>query len=62
MSMPDAYLRIELLRGSEDPPMGWISRSFDLKTPIYTVRWYGRIIGSTCLKTIIDIYQPRSEI
>jgi hypothetical protein len=61
MSMPGAELRVELLRGSEDPPMGWISRSFDLKTPIYTVRWHGSITGSASLKTIINIDQPGSE-
>jgi hypothetical protein len=45
----------DLLTASEAPPCGWISRSFDVKTPITTARMRGRIEGSTQIVTTIQV-------
>lgn len=45
----------ELLRGREDPPGGWISRSFDVKTPIHTAVWSLPVRGRTQFVTIIRL-------
>ncbi|HEU4775973.1 MAG TPA: heparinase II/III-family protein, partial [Telluria sp.] len=50
-----------LLRGSETPPAGWISRTFDSKTPITTAVWQGAIDGTTEIVTEIDLrFAPAS--
>ncbi|MYM90976.1 heparinase [Rugamonas sp. FT82W] len=41
----------ELLRGSETPIGGWISRRFDEKTAIDTLRWQGTVNGTTEIVT-----------
>lgn len=41
----------ELLRGSEAPIGGWISRRFDEKTAIDTLRWQGTVNGTTEIVT-----------
>ncbi len=41
----------ELLRGSEAPIGGWISRKFDEKTAIDTLRWQGTVHGTTEIVT-----------
>jgi uncharacterized heparinase superfamily protein len=46
---------LALLRGSEQPIAGWISRSFDVKSPITTARWSGHITGTTEVVTQISI-------
>ena len=52
-----------LLRGSETPPAGWISRTFDSKTPITTAVWQGAIDGTTEIVTEIDLrFAPASTI
>lgn len=40
-----------LLRGSESPPGGWISRTFDEKAPTATAVWRGDITGTTTIVT-----------
>lgn len=42
---------VALLRGSEAPPGGWISRTFDEKAPVATVVWRGGITGTTTIVT-----------
>jgi hypothetical protein len=42
-------------KGRKNPPLGWISRQFDRRLPIQTVRWSGRISGTTSLRTEIAI-------
>jgi hypothetical protein len=50
-----------LLRGSETPPAGWISRTFDSKTPITTAVWQAGIHGTTEIVTEIDLrFAPAS--
>ena len=44
-----------LLRGSEQPIAGWISRTFDAKAPITTARWQGRVLGTTEIVTELRI-------
>lgn len=62
MSMPGAEWRPELVNGRQDPPLGWISRGFDEKTPAPCVRWTGEIMGDTELSTQlkIDIFAKES--
>jgi hypothetical protein len=55
MDMEESVLSPYLLRGKEDPPAGWVSRSFDVKTPTTTVVWRGVIQGNVRLLTRIDI-------
>ncbi len=45
---------IELFQGDEDLPLGWISRRFDEKTPIYSIRRRATISGTT--EFITEIY------
>ncbi|HMW16177.1 MAG TPA: hypothetical protein PKC34_11610, partial [Pseudomonadales bacterium] len=51
MSMPDTAWQPRLVRGSESPILGWISRGFDQRQPIVTALWSGTIEGSIELKT-----------
>jgi len=44
-----------LLRASDNPVGGWISRRFDEKTPITTARWVGAIEGETTIVTELQI-------
>ena len=46
---------LALLRGSEQPLSGWISRSFDVKSPITTAVWSSHITGTTEVVTQISI-------
>lgn len=46
---------VRLLRASEAPPAGWISRTFDSKTPITTAVWQGAIHGTTEIVTEMDL-------
>lgn len=55
MSMPDCDWRPELVRGQEEPPLGWISRGFDNKVPAPCVRWAGSVSGSAELRTELRI-------
>lgn len=55
MGMPDSDWRPELVRGQEEPPLGWISRGFDKKKPAPCVRWAGSVSGSAELCTEIRI-------
>jgi hypothetical protein len=44
-----------LLRGQEDPLAGWLSRSFDVKSPIFTAAWSLSVQGPTQFVTIIRL-------
>ncbi|MDP1558117.1 MAG: alginate lyase family protein [Nitrosomonas sp.] len=50
---------IDLFRGSERPVSGWVSRSFDVKSPITTAIWRGSITGTVKMVTqiLINIHQ-----
>lgn len=45
----------ELLRGSETPPGGWISRRFDEKAPIVSAAWRVQVQGTTEIVTHIEL-------
>lgn len=49
-----AGLRPTVLRGSDQPPGGWISRRFDSKQPADQLRWTGEISGTTEILTLIS--------
>ncbi|HEY6132310.1 MAG TPA: alginate lyase family protein [Halioglobus sp.] len=49
--MPDCPWRPDLIQGQIDPPLGWISRSFDNKVQSPTISWKGIIDGTTDLYT-----------
>jgi hypothetical protein len=55
MSMPDTAWQPRVVRGSESPILGWISRGFDQRQPIDTVVWSGMINPGTNLTTNIFI-------
>jgi hypothetical protein len=61
LTVPDACDPPILLRGSEKPKGGWISRHFEQKTPISTVSWQTRSWGDTCLKTSISVIQESAR-
>jgi hypothetical protein len=45
----------DIVCGREDPPLGWISRRFDVKVPTRTVVWAGSIEGHSKLRTTIRV-------
>ncbi|ACV34195.1 Heparinase II/III family protein [Candidatus Accumulibacter phosphatis] len=51
MDMEECALSPSFLRGEEDPHAGWISRSFDVKTPTTMLVWRGTIGGPVRLVT-----------
>jgi hypothetical protein len=55
MSMPDDPLALMVMNGQDEPPAGWISRAFDVKTPIKTLVWNGTIHGDTRLCTRLNL-------
>ncbi len=55
IKMLNANFNPEIIKGCEEPPLGWISRGFDLKIPTNTIRWAGDITGTTELVTEIRI-------
>jgi hypothetical protein len=52
----------EVIAGRDDPPLGWISRRFDEKTPSPTIVCTGRIAGDTRLVTVVKIFLGGNEI
>lgn len=55
MTMDSDLLKPSLLSGQDEPPAGWVSRSFDVKVPTPTVVWRGEIRGNTRLHTKLMI-------
>lgn len=51
---------LEVLRGSETPPGGWISRRFDEKSPIASAAWRMRVQGTTEIVTHIELMPQAS--
>ncbi len=49
----DPRLKAELYRGSESPVCGWVSRTFDVKEPSFTLAACATITGSTQFLTDI---------
>ncbi|HEY6924192.1 MAG TPA: hypothetical protein VI653_12040, partial [Steroidobacteraceae bacterium] len=44
-----------LVRGRDEPPLGWYSNRFDAKSPAVTAVFAGPIQGNTSFSTSIDI-------
>jgi hypothetical protein len=65
--LPEGALRLEgdprlpfrILRGSEDPIGGWISRRYHVKMPITTVVAEGCFTGEAAFQTVVSIEKPR---
>ena len=55
LQMSASDFSLSLLRGTETPIAGWISRHFDDKQPITTAVWTGSISGRTVLRTTLTI-------
>ncbi len=45
----------EVITGHDDPPLGWISRRLDEKTPSPVIACTGRVASGTSLVTVIEI-------
>jgi len=54
-SSPDGNGRWEIIRGSENPPLGWRSRQFNQKQPIPTLRIRVEIEGPTTIRTHLRV-------
>lgn len=48
-------LALDLRSATENPPCGWISRTFDEKVPTNTLVWHGAIRGDTVLQTKLSL-------
>jgi len=51
LAMPASAWQPELVRGREAPPLGWVSRRFDVKQPTTVAVWRGACQGRTELVT-----------
>jgi hypothetical protein len=62
MVMPRSEWQPQCVVGQEKPPLGWVSRRFDEKTPAPCIVWSGEIMGSTELVTEIQVefHRPMS--
>ena len=54
-SSRDRYAHWEIIRGSDNPKLGWRSRSFNQKQPIATLRIRVEIDGSTTIRTHLGV-------
>ncbi|MBI3230052.1 MAG: hypothetical protein HYZ45_07730, partial [Burkholderiales bacterium] len=55
IAMQGVSIAPQLVKGREDPPLGWISRSFDAKVASPTLCWQETIRGNTKRVTILQI-------
>lgn len=55
ISVNGVALHGEVVRGREDPPLGWISRRFDEKAPCDALTWSGDICGTAEVVTLMTI-------
>ncbi len=46
--------RSHVCRGQMNPPLGWVSRRFDVRVPAPTLVWRARLAGPTALRTVIQ--------
>ena len=51
----DERLSVELITGDEALPLGWVSRSFDIKVPATTIVARSDALATCCLKTSIQV-------
>lgn len=61
MQLPQG-MRCELVRGREAPPLGWVSRRFDQRTPTPTLLVVGTTRGNARLATRIEVSEARSGV
>jgi hypothetical protein len=54
-SSPDRNGRWEIIRGSDNPRLGWRSRQFNQKQPIATLRIRVEIDGPTTIRTHLRV-------
>ena len=50
-----ADMQVRLVRGADNPPLGWVSRSFDVKVPCTTVVAQGAACGGWRGETTLEI-------
>jgi hypothetical protein len=56
-----ASMDVGHIKGEENPPLGWISRSFDSRVPCSTIRMSTRISGNARFETTISVnFTPAS--
>ena len=55
LRMTDCGWQPALVSGREDPPLGWISRNFDVKVPTVTAVWCGHVVGTKKLVTLFTL-------
>jgi hypothetical protein len=55
LTFDDQRFLVRLARAEETPPLGWISRSFDSKSPCTVVVWTGEIEGACELETRMQV-------
>ena len=53
--MPDCDWTPTIAMGRDDPPLGWIAKHFDDKTPSPTVVWVGDILSAQMLHSAIQV-------
>lgn len=51
----DSRLTVELITGDEALPLGWVSRSFDIKVPATTIVARSDALASCCLQTMLQV-------
>lgn len=61
LTMAQAILKPVMMCGQDEPPAGWISRSFDVKVPTSTLVWHGSIQGDTRLNTRLQLSFDRAQ-
>jgi hypothetical protein len=55
MQLPQAEgSAAQVTRGQLDPPLGWMSRGFDVRVPTATLAWRATLTGATVLHTVIQ--------
>jgi len=55
LKMNSENFSVRLAHGEDNPPLGWVSRSFDSKVPVTTIVWSGEIDSSCDLETSMQI-------
>lgn len=55
IEMPGSSWRASLVEGQTQPPMGWVSRSFDIRVPSPAICFKGIIDGTTRLGTQVRV-------
>jgi hypothetical protein len=55
LAMEDRTFVPRLVRAEENPPLGWVSRNFDVKAPATVAVWSGEIKGSYRFETRMQV-------